>query len=163
MAKNESSESHHHEASESNGKDFEAVLAVYLGRLNDGEALDADQILADHPNMGEEILEGLEAFMHMAGSSETNETLGTLGGYTILSQIGRGGMGVVYEALDKELDRRVALKVLPAGLKIDEKSVVRFRREARIVGKLPPRKHRPGLRHRDGGQDSVHRHGARRG
>ena len=56
--------------------------------------------------------------------------------YRILSEIGRGGMGVVYEAQDTTLDRRIALKILPeeATAKLDR--LERFRREARVVAAL---------------------------
>ena len=69
------------------------------------------------------------------GNDKGNE-LRTFGGYTIVSELGRGGMGVVYEAIERDMDRRVALKVLPAGLMINEKSVTRFRREARLASSL---------------------------
>jgi eukaryotic-like serine/threonine-protein kinase len=60
----------------------------------------------------------------------------TLGRYQILSVIGAGGMGEVYLAHDAELNRRVALKVLPVQFTRDEGRVVRFRREARAASAL---------------------------
>jgi serine/threonine protein kinase/predicted Zn-dependent protease len=115
---------------------FQEVLAEYIDRLNSGEMLHKEEILQAHPGWAEAILARLETFREIGAVPQANSHLGSFGGYKILSEIGRGGMGVVYEALDSGMDRRVALKVLPAGLKINEKSVVRFRREARIVGKL---------------------------
>lgn len=56
--------------------------------------------------------------------------------YDILSELGRGGMGVVYLARQTELDRVVALKVLPPELTHDEKYVRRFRQEARSAARL---------------------------
>ena len=47
----------------------------------------------------------------------------TLGDYTLRRQIGRGGMGVVYEAWQDSMDRRVALKVLPPGVAADDEGV----------------------------------------
>jgi hypothetical protein len=59
-----------------------------------------------------------------------------LGDYTILRQIGRGGMGVVYEARQNSLDRRVALKILPFAAVLDQKQIERFRNEARAAAQL---------------------------
>ena len=56
--------------------------------------------------------------------------------FHIVREIGRGGMGVVYEAKDTSIGRRVALKVLPAQISADEKALERFRREIRATGKL---------------------------
>ena len=59
-----------------------------------------------------------------------------LGHYRILDQLGAGGMGVVYRAHDEQLDRDVALKVLPPGVLADEAARKRFRKEALALAKL---------------------------
>ena len=59
-----------------------------------------------------------------------------IGHYRILSEIGRGGMAVVYKAVDQRLDRVVALKVLLPQLTADPKFVQRFQREASMAGRL---------------------------
>src|SRR5688572_24863194 len=59
-----------------------------------------------------------------------------LGRYEILSQLGVGGMGEVYLALDTELDRKVALKVLPANVASKQERMARFVREAKAAAGL---------------------------
>jgi len=59
-----------------------------------------------------------------------------LGHYRLLEQVGEGGMGVVFRAWDEQLERDVAVKVLPAGTFHDENARRRFRREARVLAKL---------------------------
>src|SRR5947207_15570526 len=59
-----------------------------------------------------------------------------LGEYRLLREIGRGGMGVVYEAVQESLGRHVALKVLPGGALGGPSHLERFKREARAAGRL---------------------------
>jgi len=59
-----------------------------------------------------------------------------LGSYEIISAIGAGGMGEVYEARDTKLGRNVAIKVLPAAFVNDPERLGRFQREARMLAAL---------------------------
>src|ERR1700704_1475017 len=59
-----------------------------------------------------------------------------LGPYEILSPLGAGGMGEVYRARDKKLDRDVAIKVLPQSVAADPDALARFEREAKAVAAL---------------------------
>src|SRR5215471_7281104 len=63
-------------------------------------------------------------------------TGGAIAGYQILALLGKGGMGEVYLALDKELGRKVALKVLPDRFARDDEGRRRFKREARAAAGL---------------------------
>src|ERR1700693_3323389 len=60
----------------------------------------------------------------------------TLGHYRILEEVGAGGMGVVYRARDEQLERDVALKVLPPGTLGDDSARRNFRKEALALAKL---------------------------
>jgi serine/threonine protein kinase len=61
---------------------------------------------------------------------------GTLAHYRVELQLGAGGMGVVYEATDVRLGRRVAIKVLHDGSLKDPDTLVRFEREAKVLASL---------------------------
>jgi len=56
--------------------------------------------------------------------------------YKILEELGRGGMGIVYNAEDTKLDRKVAIKVLPSAALASEDDRARFYREAKAAAQL---------------------------
>ena len=60
----------------------------------------------------------------------------TLGNFEIIAPLGAGGMGEVYRARDKRLDRDVALKILPEAVARDPDRTARFAREARTLAAL---------------------------
>jgi serine/threonine protein kinase len=64
------------------------------------------------------------------------DSIKKLGEYTVIKQLGKGGMGVVYLARQESLDRLVALKVIPESLTHDLDFVQRFQREARAAAKF---------------------------
>ena len=65
-----------------------------------------------------------------------DDHLAEFGKYRIIGELGRGGMGVVYLARDVQLDRDVAIKVLPSHLASDPVARERFLREARMAAGL---------------------------
>ena len=101
-------------------REFQRLVATYVDRLIAGERIEPIEVVANHPEYGERILEELETFTQMGASPVDAVPLRTLGDYTIRRQIGRGGMGVVYEAWQGSMDRAVALKVLPGAVAADE-------------------------------------------
>lgn len=118
-------------------------------RLQAGEVIDWDGVLRDHPEHAEELgrlrpaLGALDD-LSRSGSAEASgiappavsEAGGVLGDFRIVREIGRGGMGVVYEAEQISLGRLVALKVLPFAGVLDPRHVQRFQNEARAAACL---------------------------
>ncbi len=116
-----------------------AILDRYVAELQAGQAPDRGELLAAHPELAAELeacLAGID-FVHRA--AHTGPAAGepaSLGEFRILRELGRGGMGVVYEAEQTSLHRRVALKVLRLGVGPDDEAMQRFRREAETVARL---------------------------
>lgn len=115
------------------------VLDQYLAELQAGRHPDRQQILAEHPDLADQLascFSGIE-FIHRASTPKTVAGgLTQLGDFRIVREIGRGGMGVVYEAEQISLKRRVALKVLRYGAAADSEAMQRFQREAETVAGL---------------------------
>ena len=123
---------------EDNSRDdaLAALFWQYAGQLEDGASLDEERLYADHPRLAAELIAQLREFKNLGTRLHPEERLGTFGDYTLRRQIGRGGMGVVYEAWQGSMDRVVALKVLPAGVSADNRAFMRFMREAKTAGQL---------------------------
>jgi WD40 repeat protein/serine/threonine protein kinase len=64
------------------------------------------------------------------------QPIGQLGEYILLKELGRGGMGVVYEAMQPSLNRRVAVKTLPQTARLEPRQVQRFLHEAQAAAQL---------------------------
>jgi tetratricopeptide (TPR) repeat protein len=124
------------------------VLEEYLSELEAGLQPDREQLITAHPELAEALrasLDGLQ-FLHRAVAEMTQSgglppILGSLsqkqlGDYVIQREIGRGGMGVVYEAQQISLERQVALKVLPLAGLLDSRQITRFQKEARAAAQL---------------------------
>ncbi|HLU39529.1 MAG TPA: bifunctional serine/threonine-protein kinase/formylglycine-generating enzyme family protein [Planctomycetota bacterium] len=99
-----------------------------------------DELLACHEDL-HALLEPMVAPMLGATAADVDPPppvsgLPDLDGFHLIREVGRGGMGVVYEARQVALGRRVAIKVLPAHLTLQASTVARFKREAATAAKL---------------------------
>ena len=127
---------------------LELLAAEYMERLRQGERPSVENYAARHPELAEEIRELFPTIAvterlkaRQERSSNGRATLGPaqlerLGDFRIIREIGRGGMGVVFEAEQESLGRRVAVKVLPRQVLLDEKHLKRFQRESRVAANL---------------------------
>lgn len=113
------------------------LLDQYLAELQAGRTPDKAELLARHPELAQQLedcLAGIE-FVHKAGTPSSGMPA-QLGDFRIVREVGRGGMGVVYEAEQLSLKRKVALKVLRFGVTADAELMQRFQREAETVAHL---------------------------
>jgi serine/threonine protein kinase/Flp pilus assembly protein TadD len=125
------------------------AMEEYQALLNAGQKPDHAEFLARHPEVGAALADGLVGldFLHAAAphlstpapagdSAPGLEAGATLGDFRLIREVGRGGMGVVYEAEQISLSRRVALKVLPLAATMDPRHLQRFHNEARAAASL---------------------------
>jgi serine/threonine protein kinase len=118
-------------------EELAAILDRYMSDFQAGTGPDKNELLAAHPELASRLaacLAGIE-FIHRAIGPATQEPA-ILGEFRIIRELGRGGMGVVYEAEQTSLRRHVALKVLRFGVVADEEAMKRFQREAETVARL---------------------------
>jgi serine/threonine protein kinase/WD40 repeat protein len=120
---------------------FEVLLEEFLARARRGEGPSPEDYAARHPDLAGAIRELFPTLLvlqgHRSGPSQPVESQpSVLGDYQIVREAGRGGMGVVYEAVQSPLGRRVALKVLSARLAEKPEYRERFLREARAAARL---------------------------
>lgn len=145
---------------ESQAEDPRLLAAVeeYMAALEAGRRPNRHEFLKRHPDIATELaacLDGL-AFVHSAAAQlhgdqppnfvNDNPTPGDasaapapgrpLGDFQLLREIGRGGMGTVYEAVQLSLGRRVALKILPFAAALDTRHLQRFKNEAQAAAQL---------------------------
>ncbi len=125
---------------------IDALAVEFLAAARRGEDPSVETYAAAHPGLAEQIHELFPTLLllEVAASESKGEPPAVSGrsdfpaisGFTVLSEIGRGGMGVVYEADDLALDRRVALKVLEGTGRLSPDQIERFRSEARAAARL---------------------------
>ena len=128
---------------------FEELAEEFAARFRRGERPSFEEYIDRCPGLADEIRELFPALVEVERVKEDHPerpgaaepaaavpSLSQVGDYRILREVGRGGMGVVYEAEQVSLGRRVALKVLPRQVSSDLKMLARFRREARSAAQL---------------------------
>ena len=110
--------------------------------------MDEDELLAAYPDHADRLHALLPA-LRLLGDAASSERRGVsptcldvelpaepVGDFRLPQEVGRGGMGVVYEAIQLSLNRRVALKVLPFAATMDPRQLQRFRHEAQAAAML---------------------------
>jgi serine/threonine protein kinase len=121
------------------------VADEFLERQRNGEQPDVEEYAARHPQAAELLrrvlvsLQWIGTSLRDGPAADPNaepSAASTLGDFRLIREIGRGGMGVVYEAEQVSLGRRVALKVLPFAGALDARRLQRFKNEAQAAAHL---------------------------
>ncbi len=125
------------------------LMDDYFAALERGQPISREELVACHPDLAEQLSEYLDSLDFLqqaaAGFRAHPESLDStadsherreIGDFEIVRELGRGGMGVVYEARQISLHRRVALKMLPFAALLDSKQIARFRNEAQTAAQL---------------------------
>src|SRR5438046_5757332 len=130
---------------------FGQIADEFVEAFRQGKRPSVEEFARRYPEHADEIRDMLPALVLMEKAKAADDTSGQrrrakataaavplqqLGDYQILREVGRGGMGVVYEAQQLSLGRHVAIKVLPAHALLDSRHLGRFQREARSAAKL---------------------------
>ena len=112
------------------GDRLERALELFLAKPAGGD--DMARLLAAN----DDLRDLLEPMLEGSRGAAPPEAEPVLGDFRLVRELGRGGMGVVYEAWQRSLDRKVAVKVLAPSLVESPSAVARFRREAAAAGRL---------------------------
>lgn len=118
------------------------ISREYLAELEAGRSPNRQTYLDRYPELADvlsEYLEGIQLAQSLrlpTADPAPEHTASPLGDFQIVREVGRGGMGVVYEAIQLSLGRRVALKVLPFAAALDSKQLQRFKTEAYAAAQL---------------------------
>jgi WD40 repeat protein/serine/threonine protein kinase len=125
---------------------LDELIAQFFARLEAGDAVSPDAWAEQYPEYREELCDffleeqQLERFTgplrRLLKPFGLPDGTRALGDYRLVRELGRGGMGVVYEAEQLSLSRRVALKVLPFAAMLDERQLRRFKNEAHAAAVL---------------------------
>lgn len=124
-------------AAEAAAAELVTILDAYMVDLQAGKAPSKAELLARHPQLASQLeacLAGLE-FIHGTETAAPGRQQ-RLGDFRIIREVGRGGMGAVFEAEQVSLRRRVALKILRFASVSDPDAIERFQREAETIADL---------------------------
>jgi serine/threonine-protein kinase len=119
--------------------ELEEILTKVLEiQVDEHATLQIHRLISENPRWAEEITECWELHRQMSCSKSSDSTrfLSDWDAYEILDEVDRGGMGIVYRAKHKELNRIVALKIIRSGEFANGNEIARFRREAQIAAQL---------------------------
>jgi serine/threonine protein kinase len=135
-----------------------ALIEQAAQRLQHGEAVDLEQLARDFPSHADalrELLPTIATLIGIAGRSDNEQSCArSIGKYQLMAKLGAGGMGTVYMAVHRELQKIVALKMLLRERVMDPQAVARFQREMRAIGRFD---HPNIVRATDAGQeDGTH-------
>lgn len=111
------------------------ILDEFLQRVDAGVTVSREEFLKQHPDHADRLRECLDGLDLLAQEPRVTSLPPCFDDFEIHGVLGRGGMGVVYEATQKSLDRIVALKVMRLDL-TDSKTIERFQREAETAAGL---------------------------
>jgi WD40 repeat protein/serine/threonine protein kinase len=129
---------------------FGQIADEFVEAFRQGQHPSVGEFARRYPEHADEIREILPTLVLMEKAKSADDTSGQsrragaaavtplsqLGDYLILREVGRGGMGIVYEAQQLSLGRHVAIKVLPSHTLLDQRHLGRFQREARAAARL---------------------------
>ena len=116
----------------------EDIIASFVEQVLEGASrLTLDEFCLKYPQLRNTFEQKYEIMRILRDDFKDEGLAGTeIGDYLIMEEVGRGGMGVVYLALQRSLGRYVALKVLPFGLSRDIGSIRRFHTEAQTIARF---------------------------
>lgn len=116
--------------------DLDRLLAEFVVAVETGQQLDVETLCSQNPEHADGIREFFQQTKRLTSSLCADETPIEIEGFQIIREIGRGGMGVVFEAKQESLDRRVAIKVLRDGALSSSQMRARFEKEARLIAQM---------------------------
>jgi serine/threonine protein kinase/tetratricopeptide (TPR) repeat protein len=125
-------------SSAAQSESFEDLLFLCLEQHAEGGSAAVEKVLARHPQAAGRIREELArlARLGLLGAESESSVPQTLGGFRLIRRLGEGGMGLVWEAEDPTLHRRLALKMIRPDQLHFSGSRERFRREVEAVARL---------------------------